>query len=243
MVAGLWAGEWGLLFAPGFALFVFFCVNIGFKTYAATYASFAFARDRDENPLELLLSTPITPRQMIHGYALALRELLRPKIRGAFWIEFVWLTLTILYHATHGGQDTFLYVLASLAMLGFLVPDLKAVGWTAMWQGVIARRAREAEKEAFTRVLFLPWLPALMAWPVGMTIAGPRAGVFAMILSWMIFSAIADWWFTRQARRNLETTLGLWALRRAAGEFENYDGWRRFGRWLAVWWKGGQQRR
>jgi hypothetical protein len=50
-------------------------------------------------------------------------------------------------------------------------------------------------------------------------------------------SAAANWWFARQARWNLETTLGLLALRRAAGEFEHYDGWRRFGRWLAVWWK------
>ncbi len=238
IVAGLLVGEWGLLFAPGFALFVFFCVNTGFKTYAATYASFAFARDRDEHPLELLLSTPITARQLIHGYALALREMLGPKIRGVLWIESVWLTLTIFYHATHGGQDTSLYVLASLAMLGFLVPDLRAIGWTALWQGVIAYRARAAEKETFTRVQFLPWLFTFLVWSVAVPFAGPRGEVLVLILSWMIFSAAANWWFTRQARRNLETTLGLWALRRAAGDLEHYDGWRRFGRWLAVWWKG-----
>jgi ABC-type Na+ efflux pump permease subunit len=238
ILLGLSEGIWGLFFAPGFALYVFFCVNLAFKTYAATHAGFAFARDRGENPLELLLSTPITPRQLIHGYALALRETIGAKIRWALWIEGIWLTLTIYYHATHGGQDTFLYVLASLAMLGFLVPDLHAVGWTAMWQGVIARNAREAEKEAFSRVMVLPWLGTFMAWPVGMSIAGPLGGLLAAILVWIIFSAAANWWFARQARRNLETTLGLWALRRAAGEFENYDGWRRLGRWLAIWWKG-----
>jgi hypothetical protein len=241
IAVGLLAGEWGLAFAPSFALFVFFCVNTGFKTYAATYASFAFARDRGENPLELLLSTPITPRQLIHGYTLALRELLGPKIRGAFWIESVWLTLTIFYDAAHGGQHTFLYVLASLAMLGFLVPDLRAVGWTALWQGVIARRAREAEKAAFTRVMFLPWLFTFLVSSVAAPFTGTSGEALAVILPWMIFSAAANWWFARQARRNLETTLELWALRRAAGDFEHYDGWRRFGRWLAVRWKGRRQ--
>ncbi len=237
VVTGLFAGEWGLFFAPGFALFVFFCINAGFKTSVATHASFAFARERGENPLELLLSTPLTARQLIHGHALALRETMESKIVCTFWIEFVWLTLTIFFHWQHGGQNTWLYVLASIAMLGFFVPDLHAVGWTALWRGVLARSAREAEKETSTRIFFLPWLSALLFLSIAGSLAGERSGALAGILSWMIFSAIVNRWYTRRARHNLETMLNLWALRRAAGEFEHYDGWRRFGRWLAFWWK------
>jgi hypothetical protein len=58
-----------------------------------------------------------------------------------------------------------------------------------------------------------------------------------MILWWMLFGALANRWFTEEARRHLEKDLRLWALRRASGELEHYDGWRRFGRWLARCWR------
>ena len=151
------------------------------------------------------------------------------------------MTLTIFYHSTHDGEDTFFYVLTSLAMLGFLVPDLHAVGWTALWRGVIARSTREAERGTFHRVLLLPWLAAFMMSSVAVPLAGENLGLLTMILSWMIFSAATNWWFTREARRNLETRLRLWALRRAAGEFENYDRWQKLGRSLGVWWKARRQ--
>jgi hypothetical protein len=56
------------------------------------------------------------------------------------------------------------------------------------------------------------------------------------IVFYVLFSAVVDWWFARRARRKLHTELGLWALRRSAGELEHYDGWRRAGRWLGRWW-------
>lgn len=230
-------GYWGNLISPGLALIVFFCVNAGFKIYVATQAAFAFARDRTDNPLELLLSSPITPRQLVDGHLLGLRETLRPWIRRALWIEGAWLSFTITLHTLSHGGGTWLYVLASLAVLGFLIPDLYAVSRTALWHGVTARNAREAEQEAFTRVLFLPWIPAFLVWWAIVSIAGPVGGLVAMIVSWMLSSAAADWWFARRACHHLETRLILWALRRSAGEFEHYDGWRRLGRWLGRRWR------
>ena len=61
-------------------------------------------------------------------------------------------------------------------------------------------------------------------------------GVFALIVSWTIASAVADRYFSTQSRRKLETRLALWAIRRSAGEFEHYDGWKNLGRALGHWW-------
>lgn len=225
------------LISPGLALFVCFVVNAAFKVSISSQASIAFARDRGEDPLELLLSTPITPRELMDGHMRALRETLRPWIQCALWIEAAWLAAAITFNALDGGGGILLYALASIAVIGFLVADVDAVGWTALWQGVVARNAREADREAFQRVLFLPWIPAFLAWSIVVSVAGASGGVLATVLTWMMFSAGANRWFGRRARYNLETKLHLWALRRSAGELEHYDGWRRCGRWLGRWWK------
>ena len=57
VLAGLDANGWDLLLSPAYALVVIFLVNTALKSFAAHQASFAFARDRGEDTMELLLST------------------------------------------------------------------------------------------------------------------------------------------------------------------------------------------
>jgi len=237
LILGLVENAWEVFFAPGFALFVFFCLHAAFKSYVTSQASFAFARDRGEDTLELLLSTPVTPRQLIDGHTRALRETLRPWVKRALWIEGGWLALTLALHAWEGGEHFWLLLLGGVAVLGFLIPDLHAVGWTALWQSVVAKNAREAEKSASFFVLFLPWLAALVAWIIIGGLGNATTGVAAIIVTWMISSAWVDHRAIRQARQQLETRLALWAQRRSAGEFEHYDGWRQLGRRLGRWWR------
>jgi hypothetical protein len=236
LVLGFSTSQWGPFFHPGFALFVFYWINLAFKTFVATQASFAFARDRAENPLDLLLSTPITSRQLMDGFGTALRQTLRSWVLRALVLETGWLAFTLVLHAWHGGQNTVHYVLGMVAIVGFLVPDLYAVGWAALWRSVIAKGAREADKEAFSEALFFPWMPAGVVWLATIPWMEPENAAIVFIITWMLASAANDWWHIRQARHKLETRLFLWAQRRAAGELEHYDGWRRLGRWLGRWW-------
>lgn len=236
IVMVLSSGHWDMLLAPGFALFVIFCLHAAFKTYATSQASFAFARDRGEDTLELLLSTPVTPQQMIDGHSRALRETLRPWVKRALWMESGWLAFTLAKYAWEGGAFFWMHLLGAVAILGFLIPDLHAAGWTALWQSVLNKNAREAEKSATWRVMFLPWVVALLAWiPFG-AIMNSTTGLAAMIVAWMVTSALVDNHCIRQSRFELETKLALWAQRRSAGEFEHYDGWRQLGRRLGRWW-------
>ena len=236
LLAAFIEGEWNFFFSPGLALFACFTVNAAFKTHVATQASFAFSRDRADDPLSLLLATPVTPRQLVEGHLLAIRETMRPWVGRALWIEGGWLAITILIHASGNQGFTLLYALAALALLALLIPDLQAVGWTALWHGVIARNARAAEQEAFSRVLLLPWLTTIFVWIISFTLNNPRAGAFAVVLTWVMGSLIANSWYGRKSRRQLESKLALWALRRSTGELEHYDGWRRLGRRLGRWW-------
>ena len=141
-----------------------------------------------------------------------------------------------------GRQDTFAYLLASVAMLGLLVADVRALAWTAMWQSVVKKNAREAQQETFSRLIVLPWLVVALVSCIGLVFGGPQGGVFALILSWTVASAFADGHFAAQARDLLEKRLTLWAVRRSAAEFEHYDGWKNLGRSLGVWWALRNQR-
>lgn len=220
---------------PGFALYVAFSVNAVIKVYVATQASAAFARDRGENSLELLLSTPVSPRTVVEGHLMALRESTRPWLWIVLAIETVWMGIAILGDLGD-TTSTWLMILAGLGVVGFVIPDLEALRWTALWQGVVAKNAQEAEKETFLRVMFLPWLAAFAVWSATLGPMQDKAWMAVLILSCAAASAVADRWFIRQSRQRLENELVLWAQRRSAGDFEHYDRWRKLGRWLGRWW-------
>ena len=243
LMAGVTADEWGLILSPGYALAIIFLVHTAIKTFASHQASFAFARDRGEDTLDLLLSTPVSVRQLIDGHTHGLRETLRPVVRRALWIEGVWLTLLITRYIARGGGDGFLYMLGGAALLGLLVPDIRALVWTTLWQSVIRKSAREAQQEAVSRVILLPWLPVLVAWGIGAMIDRDHSGTFALIVSWIIFSAWVDRWSLSRSKQMMEERLMLWAVRRSAGEVEHYDGWKNLDRTLGRWWASrGTQR-
>ena len=243
LIAGVTANEWGLILSPGYALAVIFLVHTAIKTFASHQASFAFARDRGEDTLDLLLSTPVSVRQLIDGHTHGLRATLRPVVLRALWIEGVWLAILITRYAANGGDDALLYALGGSALLGLLIPDIRALVWTTLWQSVIRKNAREAQQEAVSRVIVLPWLPVLVAWGIGGMVGRAHSGTFALIVSWVVFSAWADRWSLSRSKQMLEERLMLWAGRRSAGEFEHYDGWKNLGRTLGRWWASRNTKR
>jgi hypothetical protein len=235
-IAGFSANEWGILFAPGYALIVMFCVNMAIKTFAAHQASFTFARDRGEDTMDLLLSTPNTARELIGGHAHALREVLRPLLRRTLWIEGAWFAITLAIHVEKHGDDTFLYALGGAAMLGLLVPDVYALMWTAMWQSVVKKNARDAQQETISEIVLLPWLITVVPCVLGALLKGGNGALLALVVSWASVSAVADRYYSIRSRQKLGTRLALWARRRAAGELDHYDGWKDLGRKLGRWW-------
>ena len=236
------SGELRFLIHPGAALFIFLCLNGGFKVFLATQASFAFARDRQSNPLELLLSTPITPRQLVGGFEGAFRATMQPWIRRLLIWETGWLAFTILLNAAARHEGTLFYICASAALLGFLVPDLYAVGWTALWAGVVAKNSHEAEKSA-TTVLVLPWLLSpIFSVVLGWLGASDEKKMLSIVGGWIVFSAATNWFYGKKSRQRLMTDLLPFAQARAwGGEVEVYNIWRRLGRALGKLFVNGRR--
>ncbi|MDB6033647.1 MAG: family transporter protein [Verrucomicrobiales bacterium] len=228
------------LLEPGFALFISFVSNAILKVAVATAASTALGREHPRDSLELLISTPVTPRQLVEGHASAIRQTMRQRVLRLIWVEVAWLGITIVIKAMSDGWGVLPYALGAAAVVGFLIPDLQAVGWSSLWQGVIARNAREAE-QAGLQVLAVPWMALFLSSMLIFPFFGNIGTAFPSLSIWIIFSFLANRWFTRRSREHLTVDLELMARRRAAGELEYLNIWGRVGRWLGRWWASGNK--
>jgi len=115
---------------------------------------------------------------------------------------------------------------------------VRAVTLTALWQGVVGKKARSAASSAQALVLMLPWLLSVIVLTVLRPLFESRLGLSLAVLL-VGFSLAIDACFIRRSKRRLREDLPLWARRRALGELEHYDNWRRLGRRLGRWWAGG----
>jgi len=223
-------GSVRLLVHPLYGLFLSYSVNAALKFHLAAQAALAFARDRPENSLELLLATPVTPGELVQSYALALSEPLRRTVLTALTVEAVWLTLTLSFQWSRlSGAERQISFFVGAAVLGLLIPDLRAVGWTALWEGAVARDSKIAAGNAASKVLALPWVGLLTP----LSLIEPRLLLGVLVAG----SVLTDWWFARRAREKLATALRQIAQIRAAGQQEFPTDWVRLGRWLGRGWR------
>jgi hypothetical protein len=232
------SGNFEMFLSPGTVLFVSYCVQVGFKTYAATQAALAFARERGEDTLELLLSTPVSVRQLVEGHLQGIFETLVRWGRPVFWGVNVWMLVAVVVEvSTHRG-DPWLFVTLFVGLLILFIPDVRAVTLTALWQGVVAKKTDSAASSAQVLVLGLPWLLSVIVLTVLRPLFESRLSLSLAVLL-VGFSLAIDACFIRRSKRRLREDLPLWARRRALGELEHYDNWRRLGRRLGRWWAGG----
>jgi hypothetical protein len=114
------------------------------KLWIVTETCTRLAEDRRIGALELLLSTPLTTREILHGQWLALKRQFAKPLAVVVVIEFF-----LLRH-----QFTLSTTLINLAML---LADLATLGWVGMWLGLTARNLNRAILGTIARVLILPW--------------------------------------------------------------------------------------
>ena len=155
---------WGLL---GCAILA----HLALATWLASEASDSFAGARASGALELLLSTPLTVRQILRGQHLALRELFFGPLGALLMIEAL-LVIGQIWLVAQGGGGLFASA-GVVLVLGFclvwFVLDLFAVAEVGMWYGLTSGSATAALTKTILYVLILPLL--VMAVPCFWAIA------------------------------------------------------------------------
>jgi len=134
-------------------VFTAILLHMTFKFWVASEACLRLGPDHRSGALELLLSTPLTVREILRGQMLALR-------RQFFWPVLLVVGLDFLFLFTAfnrlGSAADNLWVGFCLGGILSFAADIYTLCWVGMWAGLIARHPNRATLAAFARVVLLP---------------------------------------------------------------------------------------
>ncbi len=174
------------------------------KFWISTEACRRFTADRRNGALELLLSSPISVRDILNGQLLALLK--------QFAIPALIIVLADIAFLFSYRQDEE-WVVVWVAGIAIFVADLIALAWVSMWTGLRSVNANRAAGAAMSRILVLPWLLfALMMTAVAIydefyrgTLPNWVDDEMTAVVAWTLISGFVDVFFGVWAYRNLTT--------------------------------------
>jgi ABC-type transport system involved in cytochrome c biogenesis permease component len=149
--ATVWA--WGLWKYPntwkGEGVFIFSAMltHAILKVWLATEATRQLGMDRRSGALELLLSTPITVRQIIRGQLLSLWKQFGPPSAVVVLTDLVFLST----------EPETSWKLFWITIISVFVLDMITLSWVGMWLGLAHKHPSRAAASAVARVMALPW--------------------------------------------------------------------------------------
>ncbi len=151
----IWDSVWDFLW-PAFWLQAILKIWIAFE------ACRRFVDDRRSGALEVILSTPLTPREIIRGQWRALGRQFGLAVGCVLFADFVLAfggcMLPPQTRTSGALSDKFLFLsMLTAAVLVFLA-DIAALGWLSMWRGMKARHSYTATLWTLTQLLVGPWV-------------------------------------------------------------------------------------
>jgi ABC-type transport system involved in multi-copper enzyme maturation permease subunit len=162
--------------ASPWPLFVFAVLfHLGLAVWVASEACHGIAEAQATGALDLLLTTPLTTRELIRGQHMALRHLFFRPIATLLVVELCLLLAMFgwnLARQEHVFASGALVFFGGLALLWFLL-DLCAVAEAGMWFGLTSRNGTQAVAKTVGYVLLLPLLiaPCCVAITPGLMVA------------------------------------------------------------------------
>ena len=153
VVVGGFAWAWGLWKYPrtwndeGMFVFSAMITHAVLKIWLATEATRQLGMDRRSGALELLLSTPITVRQILQGQLWSLWKQFGPPSVVVLLTDLIFFT---------ADSDTS-WKLFWITIMVVFVLDMITLGWVGMWLGLAHKQPSRAAASAIARVMALPW--------------------------------------------------------------------------------------
>jgi hypothetical protein len=187
-----------------------FLLNSLLKLWVAVEAGQRLADDQKLGALELLLSTPLTIRDILRGQFLALRRQFLGPLIFVVVVELS-LTFALAWYSPLDASRTRAFGEAALLVLG---ADLAALTWVAIVSALTAKNPNQASINTVLRILILPWV----AWLIIITITnvwlmlhgskGPDWKFYLYLWVWLGLLAdavfgLSAWWLVRTRFREL----------------------------------------
>jgi hypothetical protein len=192
-------------------------LNVLLKAWLASEAGRQLAEDRKIGALELLLSTPMTVRDILRGQFLALRR----QFLGPLILTLVIATLFLwaILQEPNDEQERSFWRLFWIGGMIMLVMDLVALYWVGMWQAITAKNPNRAASAGVARILILPpvlWALIILVAMLSSMNGGETPGSKFFVGLWLGLSIGVDLLFSFRARHKLLTEFRLAASQRYA---------------------------
>jgi ABC-type Na+ efflux pump permease subunit len=190
-------------------------LNVLVKGWFASEVGRQLAEDRHRGTLELLLSTPLTVRDILRGERLALQRQFLGPLLLVLAACFVMMIAAI--RNTGVEEDHALWILVWIGGMLMLLADLAGLYWVGLWQALVSKNPRTAASASVARMLVLPWVIfALVALALSLSAIRTRhePGEKFFFGLWFAIGLAVDIGFGTWARHKLLTEFRLAAAQR-----------------------------
>jgi hypothetical protein len=143
-------------------------LHLAIAVWVAAQACFLIADARKSGALDLLLTTPIKPSQIVDGHIEALKRQFLAPIAVLCFLEFVILLNFLGFNPGQTGDCFALSTIFGLMLAAMIATDLLAVTWFGLWMGLTSKRSAHAVARTVIYVLVLPLVlvGCWCLWPV-----------------------------------------------------------------------------
>jgi ABC-type transport system involved in cytochrome c biogenesis permease component len=184
------------------------------KCWIAMESSRRLGTDRRSGALELLLSTPLRVKEILHGQWLALARQFGAAAALICVVDLVFVALGL--SRIHGGGDRDLWIGMWLAGISIFVLDMFTIPPLTVWLSLTGRKSARAGTSALVIICCVPWF-VLGAFGAGMGVLSEVFGVSVIHggdeLAWTLLGV----WFA--ASLLLDAIVGSWARRNLHEKF------------------------
>jgi ABC-type transport system involved in cytochrome c biogenesis permease component len=190
------------LFDPATDVMVLLCAGLCLKMFVAGDAGRTLAEDRRSGALELILVTPLPVEQIVRGQLLALRRRFLAPV-AAVLLANAWFLVMELRHGPNLSLDTDDrngLIWLHLVIAAFLVMDLLAISWVAIWRGLLARKPNWAGLPALLLIVLLSCTIFVLAMSLVEIVNPSWPG---LLVFWCLLGLTAIGFFAPMARLKL----------------------------------------
>lgn len=210
LAAGLWAWGWfkwrGEWLDSGMYITTAFVLGLVYKAMIGAEAGRRLLEDRKVGAMELLLATPLSVREILHGQTRSMLRLFVGPIAVMLLADAVMFGAGLMSNQLDATERKY-WLWTSLAALVIFLADAAALFWMGMWRGVSSRNLRQAFGSAIAPILALPWVVTATTLFFVSTLPydSRREISFGTLTFWLWFgsSLLLDFFCIGYARRKL----------------------------------------
>jgi ABC-type transport system involved in cytochrome c biogenesis permease component len=190
---GIWTSSRGK--ADNFfavAILMSYGLHLIYKCLVAAEASRRLSDDRHSGALELLLATPLTPREIIRAQQDAVWDVFQWSRRLLVGVNLLLLWVLVgLNPLRMPSEPRGIFTVIFLGGIGMLYLDSFALIRAGMWTALTTKRHTHAVLSTIRRVMLPPWLAILLMFFLGTLRMGFSGGTFVTLMALWFAAGIA----------------------------------------------------